>query len=471
MQFKIGKNAPCPCQSGEKYKKCCRGKLNESQEEYYGLLRRHGIIKNKLLIWVSSNFNPDDLDKYVNEFNGKRLENLESTENEVNFFDWFFLECIHREIGEKILKIILDDFDYLFESDELKILKEWMENTQSGVFEIKDINKEDWKLLLRDIFSNKQYEIMDRKASDSVIKGDIIFGRVQRIFSDYYLSGAVTNYPRFSTLDQLKRFVEYHLKVEKKKNPEIDYESFMNSNSKILNDFEPEKPNLVTRDGEDIKICEKIYSYRLDDVEKILDYFESADDFLVCDKEFDKNKFKFAEIACKSRQKDIKRKGRNLVLFTDFVDDIGNKVSSEGSIQIEKNELKVFSMSKKPFERITKRLEKNIGPFLMLKKEKIESLEDGLKKIKNDKPIVKKPKVSIGLEEKILKGYYKDWCYQKIPALNNKTPKEAVKTKEGKEALKKLLVDFENIEEHKKRDGEKYFPVVRIIRGELKFYE
>lgn len=25
-KFKIGNNQPCPCQSGNKYKKCCKGK-------------------------------------------------------------------------------------------------------------------------------------------------------------------------------------------------------------------------------------------------------------------------------------------------------------------------------------------------------------------------------------------------------------------------------------------------------------
>ena len=64
-----------------------------------------------------------------------------------------------------------------------------------------------------------------------------------------------------------------------------------------------------------------------------------------------------------------------------------------------------------------------------------------------------------------------EWCHQRIPALGNKTPKEAIKTKEGREILKKLHKDFENHEQHRKIEEGKYIPVEKIIRKELNFYE
>ena len=49
MIFNLSKNAECPCYSGKKYKLCCVGKLTQSQEHYYALLHKEGIIKKKAL--------------------------------------------------------------------------------------------------------------------------------------------------------------------------------------------------------------------------------------------------------------------------------------------------------------------------------------------------------------------------------------------------------------------------------------
>lgn len=32
-QIKVGRNEPCPCSSGEKFKKCCWGKINQGEFE------------------------------------------------------------------------------------------------------------------------------------------------------------------------------------------------------------------------------------------------------------------------------------------------------------------------------------------------------------------------------------------------------------------------------------------------------
>ena len=75
------------------------------------------------------------------------------------------------------------------------------------------------------------------------------------------------------------------------------------------------------------------------------------------------------------------------------------------------------------------------------------------------------------LGKKFLENYYKDWCDMKIPMLGNKTPREAIKTEEGKKLVNDLLLDFENTELHKKREGQDYTPVEEIIRKELNLLE
>jgi hypothetical protein len=51
------------------------------------------------------------------------------------------------------------------------------------------------------------------------------------------------------------------------------------------------------------------------------------------------------------------------------------------------------------------------------------------------------------------------WVDEKIPALDGKTPREALRTPEGKKKVEELLKDFENIEERKRREGEPYIDI------------
>ena len=70
------------------------------------------------------------------------------------------------------------------------------------------------------------------------------------------------------------------------------------------------------------------------------------------------------------------------------------------------------------------------------------------------------------LQEKYLPLYAKAmnewatrWVDDKIPALEGKTPRESLRTPEGKKKVEELLKDFENMEERKKRDGEPYLDI------------
>lgn len=642
MDFKISKNAPCPCNSGLKYKKCCMENLTKEQERYYGLLQKENLIKEKLVGWAHNDFGEEELDKYAYEFDKKTFGELISKGDSLHFFDWFFMEAVDKEKGEKILNIIINEFPHLFEQEEIEIMKEWL-NTQSGIFEVQDINEEDWKISIKEVFTNKEYEIRDRKASEYVVKGDIIFGRVQNVFLNCYLSGAVSTYPRFHVADQLKKFVGEKYENEKKKKPDLTYEEFMNSNSKILNDFIPEKPRFVTESDEDIKFCEAVYSVDLNHMDKILNWFEDNEDYVVTSVDYGKE-FKSAQIVYVNKKNDNVGNNENRPKFrmmSHYINKKGEKIKSDGNVNIKGDNLKIFSMSEDVFRKITGDLKDNFDDYLKLECEDFKSADDVLeeneegediedeiddeefkkamleafvplnelvlednekvKKIKTlfekeseyadifiaieipiksyydsnknlkDSEVVKilkdikenydkKPeyfkeelaqmimtmlsqalqsrkegdkkltkhelflaldyvlwsidnrghlgqrgyvdwlKDFFGLSsegrkefeddgdeediedefddelkekigEKFFENYYKEWCDEKILALNNMTPREAIKTKEGKEQLKKLLFDFENMEEHKKRDGEKYFPAVDLIRKELGFWE
>ena len=483
MIFQLSKNANCPCNSGNKYKLCCMGKLSKEHEQHYGLLHKEGIIKNKLVGWTKSYFTNEELDDFVYEFNKKHFIDLDMEKEVTPFFDWLFLEAIYKEEEKRILDIIIDNYSYLFQPDELSILEEWRENTQSGIYEVLEIYPEKWEVKIKEVFTDKEYTITDRKASAYVVKGDILFGRLQKVFSYHYLSGVCQTYPRLHVFKQLKNFINEHVENEKKKNPNISYEEFMNKNSKILNEFSPENIKIVSSDNEEVEISEAIYSIDVKNIDNILDYFDgNRDKFIITDVDFKNNKFISANIAYKgSNEKNQEDKENGEItqkISTHLINKNGGRILVHGSIDIQKNKLKINSFSKKSFKEIKNLLNQNLKDYIYYINEDITTAAQAIEELKNkdlyaedeedaepNSPELKE------LGKKFLESYYKDWCDMKIPMLENKTPREAIKTEEGKKLINSLLLDFENTELHKKRDGTDYVSVERIIRKELNFYE
>jgi hypothetical protein len=54
------------------------------------------------------------------------------------------------------------------------------------------------------------------------------------------------------------------------------------------------------------------------------------------------------------------------------------------------------------------------------------------------------PEVQAHIAE-MLRQHYRNWLHEKIPALNNKTPLQAVKTKDGREMVEALLLEIERV--------------------------
>ncbi|MBI2631630.1 SEC-C domain-containing protein [Candidatus Pacearchaeota archaeon] len=478
--MKISNNAQCPCNSGEKYKKCCKGKLTEEQEKYYALLSTEGKIKDKLVRIVSIELGKDILDAYSLKFNNKHFGDKDNGFNPSAFFEWFFLEA-KKEREEKILGWIVDKYKNEFNQEENLIIKEWINNTQAGIFEIVLSNESEWSLILKEIFNGREYRVKDRMASRTTIKGDIVYLRLQNIFGEYYISGTAQSYPRL-ILDQLKDYVNFYYENAKEEKG-ISYEDFMNSYGDVIFNFEPKRLEFITPSGDEMKFCEQTYLILDKKHNNILDWFDKNNNLFIITNVNTKGRKFNASIAIKAHKKEISRstmKGETMRIESHFIDrEKGEKILTQGSIDIKGDNLKLFTNSEESLDNIVKRMLDNkngIGNYIKLIKEEVVSPED----IINDGELSEEEDEEIDEEKdpnmvKISKGllteYYKKWCRMRIPALGNKTPRQAIKTEDGKEKLKELLKDFDNIDLHKKREGELFADSVKIIREELGFYE
>lgn len=484
--MKIGRNDPCPCGSGEKYKKCCLNKLENKLTEYRRLLGMEQNIKNKLTKWATQNL---ELDEYSQYFNGKLFQEIVEEEREtedmkeegeekesgselVGFFDWLFLEAIHHQENKRVIEVIREDFSGLFNSKELEIIDEWLNHTQAGIYEVETTAPAELTFKVREIFTNKEYEILDVKGSSHAVRGDVFFGRLQTIFSKHYLSGVLSGISRH-WLDEFKEFITEKYQEAKKADPQLSYERFMNTHSKIVQDYSPPPLKIISPAGDEVKVCEATYSLSEIENEEVVGWLAKNKQFVLTEEEYGREgDVTTAYFIHLQSEKEISSIGGGIVTSQEWNDEEGNRFKTDGSIELKKNKWVVFSTSKKIFDQLNRELKQKFGASFHLEREQITPLE----KIMNERGdkkdrLPKQSKEILKLEQEYLTKYYQEWCDMKIPALNNQTPRQAIKAKAGREAVKKMILDLENQELHDIKEGVKTVPIVKVIREELDFYD
>ncbi|RLC04612.1 MAG: hypothetical protein DRH90_08135, partial [Deltaproteobacteria bacterium] len=124
-----------------------------------------------------------------------------------------------------------------------------------------------------------------------------------------------------------------------------------------------------------------------------------------------------------------------------------------GRIEIYGRKMKVEVNSDKRAETIKNEIEKRLGPRVKYKTTEIRSLESMIEEGQqeglpdagtqpNQDDLMQLPEVQEQMRH-MLQGHWQNWIDDRIPALGGKTPRQAVKTPDGKESVEALLLDAE----------------------------
>lgn len=185
----IGRNEPCPCGSGKKYKKCCmqrvpdpinymKQKLSRFHERVVGELLRHGTIV----------FGPEALDEAAVEFFGwpeeDEAEGIDMEYHETLFYPWFLFKWrIESADGESCLegpKDLSIVHSYLQSQGKRldSVEREYLENFADAPFTFFEITAVEpgKSVSLRDLLLDRDHRVLENTASQSLHKGDVVFG-------------------------------------------------------------------------------------------------------------------------------------------------------------------------------------------------------------------------------------------------------------------------------------------------------
>jgi len=434
---KTGRNDPCPCGSGKKYKKCCLPK-SEAPAGLENSVR--GRLVEKLLRFCEKNF-ADKLDEAHFEFwddfdPDEKLPESHRQIAEINFWEWVVFDWRPDVDDERtVIEHFIESARSLSRLD-LEVLEK-MNGAVISLYEVQDVRRGEG-LTFKDLLMGGVCEVREKSASESLRKWDILAARLLSLDGTHIINGSVYPYS-LDRKDEILKEIKEERKLYRRDWPRASIRDFLKNNSAIFNHlwmepFEtPFTPKLMTSSGEEFIFCKAVYE--IGDREAVIEALDS--------------------------HPDIDPSGDDSFVWLGYGEQMGDTVVY-GSIDVGEKRLTLECKSRERLEK-GKALIGELAPGAA--RHKADSFEDvhQLLESRKGEPAPKRdPSEAIPMEfqqelyENFVRSHYEKTLTEKLPALGGKAPVDAVKKKPGRKKVVEWLKLLENDEERKKRDGQPY---------------
>jgi len=424
---KINRNAPCPCGSGRKYKKCCLLK----EEELTSRHREEGTAVSHALDWLAQHYPQQVSEALDTEFFGAleeiardRLSKVSPSLQEIvciNSYEWLINDACIEVKGKRtpVRELLLGPGGLLLAPAEREWLRAMGESPLS-LYEVQWV-KPGEGMELADLLRPETAPVWvsERSASRSLVRLDIFGTRLIRRDSDFVMSGAAYPFARDEALacrDEIIREMEG-----------VSWDSDLarevvscHITDQWLEGLIAKRPLPImvdTSTGEPIMLTTDHYRVR---------------DWQTLE----------ALLAVQPDVEGDRKEG--WVRFTPLEGEMRRSraaLNPKGS-----DTLEVFCRTLKLADEARQWLENLAGNVLsyqireMVDPRSEKALEPAPASPQADIP----PEIASQLIHNYMSNFYAKWAEAIIPVLGNKTPRQAIKTAKGRQAVIDLLKSYEH---------------------------
>lgn len=471
---KIGRNALCPCGSGKKYKKCCLPK-----EEAQGAGKTSATptelgLRDQLLSFSGNSRYKKDFEKaYSLYWRRPFREPLALEEKEKSnfafFLDWFIHDFTLGS-GLTVIEEFYREKKGKLSPEELSLLPSEIASHLS-LYEVLEVTPE-VGLKVNDLFMGENLDILEVSGTRTLAKWDIIFGRLNKMGSANKFSGVVTMIPRRGK-DGIIENVRQTWEKFKEETGKTAWSEFAKSKGeqihRIIMDQPWMEPQFFTEEWHPVVSAKAVFAVK--NIDLVRHRLGREFDFSF-DEENEEKRMRWAWLK-RGASKDWeigKIQENGIALKSEMVMAKGElKWVSLGTVTWTPGRLELWGLSKERLSRGKKRLKEILGEEIRHLADTYEDMKKMVKRKAKEGPFVEDEALQekfFPLLSKTMEEWAHRWVDESIPALDGKTPREAVKTPEGRAKVEDLLKDFENMEERKRREGEAYLDI-QVIRQML----
>jgi hypothetical protein len=203
---KVGRNDPCPCGSGEKYKRCCMARDKAALAERVAWQKAAQDMRLALIGYAKESDLAVDMGIGLGLFWQDRytLDTVEemSVDESLRFFDWFdhdyhlqAQEQAERQ-GKRLVEIYRAEVSDVLTEKEAAILDAWIESPPGSAFVLEATDPAEGTAVLRDLFlPDRTITVEDASAAKHGEVGQILLARPLPEGEQTRLSGATVLLP------------------------------------------------------------------------------------------------------------------------------------------------------------------------------------------------------------------------------------------------------------------------------------
>jgi SEC-C motif len=479
-----GRNEPCPCGSGRKYKHCCLNTQEQRDFVWRQLRAAEGRFVPELLKLSLDECGPELLGRALDEFflwDGVP-EDYEHTEEFDSFFvPWFAYAFVaDPDDPDRLANAPRESLASLYlrrHSQRLsKIEHAFLEAAATSPlsFYVVTSRVPGQEIGLRDVLTGAEVVVREQSASGMVRPGTLLFTRVLTVEGLSIMSGCaplvIPPSWHLPILDFRERFARGKgrlLTRDRLLDMEVELrELYFYIDDQVRN---PPLPELRNTDGDRLVLTTLTYrlqcgpSAAFDRLQSLAR--ASRDDAmqLLSEAELDET--------------------GNLRSVTFPWNKKGNRLHREwdnttlGTLTIDGDRLEVQVNATRRASRVQREIAKRLGADAVLESRTADPVENLLAERRRsprdriaeleDERLQQQPEVQEFLRQQN-ERHWESWIDTRLPALGNRTPRQAARTAEGRERLEALLADFAWMGE---RGSNPMAPDIPALRTKLGFHQ
>ena len=432
----VGRNDPCPCGSGLKFKKCCLNK-NLAVVPSYRASERDSALAKLVRFAARDEFNEEHKEAQELFWGDWLLEEpdeqldavIKSEQVNIAYHSWFAYDFELSE-GLTVLDLFLEREAKRLSTGELNYL-EGMLGSHSRLYEVLEVRL-DQGFELRDLWNDRRLFVRERSATRQLVAWDLVVGRIGLSGDGGTVLETLTHLFPASAKDELLNDLRRAHRDFTRRYDEKSTTDFFRWVAPSLHQWWlervalPPRPKILTSDGTPFVFAKVVFDLLNRDA--VISALADRDDMV------DHGDGSYA-----------------------WLEPAGNLQRSVGTIIIEGRRLRFETTSQKRAERARDFLSGLFSENVKFRAISYEDVEQALKHAPQ-RAENKAPDIPLEEQQRVLgefyEQHYRKWLDEPVPALGNRTPRHAAKLKTVRPKLITLLKDFESHSERLRRSGE-----------------
>jgi hypothetical protein len=261
---KIGRNDPCPCGSGKKYKQCHLPIEEAAAAEQLRLRRSVDTLLPKIIVAAQAQAGaiPAAFERFWDgKYTPAQLEELDDLEGRggERFLTWFAFDYPLEDGRTLVEQLAAGDHAASdtelpqadqpqadeqidapeFSDTETQLLRDWA-NVRLRPYLAQNVHKGQG-MQVSDLLDERSYEVEDQAASRRVEPGEVIVAHLVPAGTRHYVAGAAAHLTE-DTREKLREFADLHLEALRREQPDASWEDMIRARSETLNHFVMQLP-------------------------------------------------------------------------------------------------------------------------------------------------------------------------------------------------------------------------------------